>query len=121
MSALSTHRPNLVDTARAPLADLVRRHALRLDKEEIEAIEAALSGLDAPVYLFGSRADPQRRGGDIDLLIFTEAPAFELSRNIATRFFSRCEEKIDVIVMNPRLLTPEQNAFLDAVQGIRIH
>lgn len=113
--------PNLVEPVQGPLRELVRRHSLRLDAEEIQAIESALRDVDAPVYLFGSRADPQRRGGDIDLLIFTEAPAFELSRQIATRFFSRCEEKIDVIVMNPHQLTGEQRAFLDAVQGIRIH
>lgn len=95
--------------------------SLRLDDEEIQAIEVALSDLNLPVYLFGSRIDPKRRGGDIDLLVLADAPAFETSQRIATRFFSQCEEKIDVIVMNPNCLTPGQQAFLDTIQVVRIH
>jgi predicted nucleotidyltransferase len=104
-----------------PLRELRASHGLRLDAEEIAALESALAGIDAPVYLFGSRAAPHRRGGDIDLLILTDAPAFELSRLVATRFFARCEEKIDVIVMDPEHLSPEQRAFLDAIRAVRIH
>lgn len=86
---------------------------MRLDKVEKQALLNAISGIPAEgVYLFGSRADDSRRGGDIDVLVFSEAPAFELSRQVAVRFFLECEEKIDVVVMNPRALTPEQEAFL---------
>jgi uncharacterized protein len=104
-----------------PLRELVGRLGLRLDDEEIRAIETALQDVDAPVYLFGSRVDRHRRGGDIDLLVLADAPAFETSQRIATRFFSQCEEKIDVIVMNPDRLTPAQQAFLDSLQKVRIH
>lgn len=113
---------SLQDTARPPpLAQLAPRLSLRLDAEEIRAIEAAIQDEDAPVFLFGSRVEPRRRGGDIDLLVLTGAPAFETSQRIATRFFFRCEEKIDVVVMNPACLTPAQQAFLDSIQAIRIH
>ncbi|MBI4984933.1 MAG: hypothetical protein HZA62_02440 [Rhodocyclales bacterium] len=66
------------------------------------------------------RLDPARRGGDIDVLVPTEAPAFETSQRIATRFFSRCEEKIDVVVMNPARLTAEQTDFLARIRKARI-
>ena len=92
---------------------------VRLDAEEIDALAYALDGL-APdrVALFGSRVEPDKRGGDVDLLILSDAPAYELSKRVATRFFSRCEEKIAVVVLPAHGATPEQQAFLDSIKGI---
>lgn len=104
----------------APLRELAEVHRLRLDSEEIQAIEHALQGIDAPVYLFGSRTEPARRGGDIDLLVLTDAPGFQTSRQVATRFFARCEEKIDVIVLDPARLSQAQRAFLAGIHAVRI-
>lgn len=92
----------------------------RLDKEEERALRDALQSSGATeAYLFGSRTDPRRRGGDIDVLVLSKEPPFELSRRIATRFFMRCEEKIDVVVMNPEALSLEQQAFLDTLKPVR--
>ena len=47
---------------------------MRLSKREIEAILQVaedIYGTDVKVYLFGSRVDDSRRGGDIDLLVRT--------------------------------------------------
>ena len=86
---------------------------MRLDPVEEQALLHAVRDIPAEgVYLFGSRVDDSRRGGDIDVLIFSEASAFELSRQVAVRFFLECEEKIDVVVMNPQALTQDQKAFL---------
>ena len=48
---------------------------MRLTSEEIEAIKSSIYRFDpkAKIYLFGSRADPNKRGGDIDLLIFSDS------------------------------------------------
>ncbi|MGH8730042.1 MAG: nucleotidyltransferase domain-containing protein [Burkholderiales bacterium] len=90
---------------------------MRLDAEEQQAIEAALEGVRADaVYLFGSRANDRAKGGDIDILVLSSEDSFELSRKIATRFFEHCEEKIDVVVMNPTEITPEQQAFLNVLR-----
>lgn len=106
---------------RARLRRLKAAGRVRLDEEEIGALALALAGVPATaIRLFGSRVEPERRGGDIDLLILTGAPAFETSQGVATRFFSRCEEKIDVIVMNPEALTPEQADFLSRLRAIEI-
>jgi len=98
---------------------LSRAGRVRLDTEEIDALAYALDGL-APerVALFGSRVEPDRRGGDVDLLILSDAPAYELSKRVATRFFSRCEEKIDVVVLPAHGATSEQQAFLDSIKGV---
>jgi len=44
---------------------------MRLTKEEIRGLREALDGLPVErVFLFGSRTDDARRGGDIDVLLF---------------------------------------------------
>lgn len=94
--------------------------SVRLDAEEIAALTEALRDVPGEVWLFGSRTELARRGGDIDILVLTEQPAFETSRAIATRFFSRCEEKLDVVVLDPAHLSPEQSAFLARIGKVRI-
>lgn len=54
---------------------------MRLDKNERVALERAIDGVEGDVYLFGSRADDTARGGDIDILVFSDAErAFTLLR-----------------------------------------
>lgn len=94
---------------------------VRLDADESAALAYALSAAPpGEIALFGSRVEPNRRGGDIDVLVLTDAPAFETSQALAVRFFSRCEEKIDVVVINPNTLTPEQQDFLDRLTRVRL-
>ena len=50
---------------------------MRLNSKEIQSIvriAKEIYGEDVSVYLFGSRTDDTKRGGDIDLLIRTESP-----------------------------------------------
>ena len=94
--------------------------AIRLDAEEATALEAALEGISGEAWLFGSRVDPRRRGGDVDILLLTDQPGFETSQAVATRFFARCEERIDVIVFNPAQLSDEQQAFLRHIKRVRL-
>ena len=46
---------------------------MRLKTEEINAIKSTVHNLDqeATVFLFGSRADDSKKGGDIDLLVLS--------------------------------------------------
>lgn len=105
----------------ARLFSLKAAGRVRLDSEEIAALAYALQGVEAEsISLFGSRVEPGRLGGDIDILLLTQAPAFETAQAVAVRFFSRCEEKIDVVVMNPHELTPEQSDFLSRITCIGI-
>lgn len=48
---------------------------MRLSVSEKAALDTALDGIQGEVYLYGSRTDNSARGGDIDILIFTDAPA----------------------------------------------
>lgn len=59
---------------------------------------------DAPVYLFGSRLDDARRGGDIDLYIETAMPDSEVAQakiKMTAQLYRRIgERKIDIVVNN---------------------
>lgn len=102
------------------LTSLRQTGAIRLDVEEATALEAALQGVTGEAWLFGSRVDPQRRGGDVDILLLTDQPGFETSQAVSTRFYARCEERIDVIVLDPTRLNDEQQAFLQHIKRIRL-
>lgn len=104
---------NILETLRAS-------GTIRLDTEEAAALSEALQGVPGEAWLFGSRVDPHRRGGDVDILLMTDQPAFETSQTVATRFFSRCEERIDVVVFDPARLNAEQQEFLQHIKRVRL-
>jgi predicted nucleotidyltransferase len=73
---------------------------MRFDKHEKKALRYCLKDFNGDVYLFGSRLDDNKKGGDIDLLLIPEDKTnpLKLSLKIQTKFFSMCEQRIDVIV-----------------------
>lgn len=74
---------------------------IRLKPDEVQIIKEAVAALDpeAKVFLFGSRADPTKRGGDIDLLILSHSLKEIDSLKILKRIFERLEEqKIDILI-----------------------
>ncbi len=85
---------------------------MRLDTAQKKALKIALHNLtsDDEAFLFGSRVDDTKRGGDIDLLIFSQQAGFELSRKITRDFFKNCEEKIDVLGACPRIEALSEHA-----------
>lgn len=74
---------------------------MRLNEEEITAIRETVLSLDreAKIYLFGSRADDTKRGGDIDLLIMSQALAPTDAGKVRWRLWERLgEQKIDIVI-----------------------
>lgn len=76
---------------------------MRLSKREIEVILQVaedIYGTDVKVYLFGSRVDDSRRGGDIDLLVRTTSQKKGILDRVrmAARIKSLIgDQKIDII------------------------
>ena len=80
---------------------------MRLQSKEVDIIAKAAKDTFMPgtaVFLFGSRVDDSKRGGDIDLLVEIPGtmPPAELVRS-RTRFVSRIyrlldEQRIDVVM-----------------------
>jgi predicted nucleotidyltransferase len=74
---------------------------MRLNDSEQAAIRATVKSFDAvaSVYLFGSRVDDSKKGGDIDLLILSGRLGRDESRAIKSRLYEILgEQKIDIVV-----------------------
>lgn len=74
---------------------------MRLSKVEVDTIKKSVYALDpkAKVYLFGSRVDDKKRGGDIDLLILSEKiKSIDKIKLKALIFKKMDEQKIDIII-----------------------
>ena len=86
---------------------------VRLDPEEREGIKAVVARRDAHarVFLFGSRTDPDARGGDIDLLIASETLGRADLRQIRIDLQDRLgPQHFDLVVLGP-----QPSAFARAV------
>ncbi|MBU0560983.1 MAG: nucleotidyltransferase domain-containing protein [Bacteroidetes bacterium] len=73
---------------------------MRLKEYEIEAIKSAAKKYDenAQVYLFGSRTDNAKRGGDIDILLLSDKIKNKEVRKIRLEIFDLIgEQKIDIV------------------------
>jgi predicted nucleotidyltransferase len=74
---------------------------MRLSGEEIRVIKEAVHGADteARIYLFGSRVDDAKRGGDIDLLILSDKLGSLDERKIRLNIYDHLgEQKIDIVI-----------------------
>ena len=74
---------------------------MRLKDFEQVAIVSTVKCLDnnALVYLFGSRVDDTKKGGDIDLLVMSEKLTNDDKRAIRIKLYELLgEQKIDIIV-----------------------
>jgi predicted nucleotidyltransferase len=98
---------------------------MRLEPEAIPPLLSAVRehfGADAEVWLFGSRTDDTKRGGDIDLYIETDIEREIVSRR--SRLLRRLEKiygdrKIDLAV-RPRSRAPHRLHEIAREQGIRL-
>ncbi|HMS64390.1 MAG TPA: nucleotidyltransferase domain-containing protein [Ignavibacteria bacterium] len=74
---------------------------MRLKDFEINAIKEAVLSIDknAKVYLFGSRVDDSKKGGDIDLIVSSEIISKEDVIKIKLKIFEQLDEqKIDILI-----------------------
>ncbi len=77
---------------------------MRLNPIEVDALRSILHGLDpnGKIYLFGSRTDDSRRGGDIDVFL-DASTTIELKTALITeyRLSNACNVKVDLLIKNP--------------------
>jgi predicted nucleotidyltransferase len=77
---------------------------MRLTSRELNVIRTTIVEFDrnGRAWLFGSRADDSRRGGDIDLYLETSHPvSLRESLALEYRLASLCGTKVDLLVRNP--------------------
>ena len=99
---------------------------MRLTHPQTQAIKRAteeIFGPEARVWLFGSRADDSKRGGDVDLMVETSEPvqnpallAARLSAKVSRSMHGR---RVDVVLQAPGV--QEQSIHRAArSEGIRL-
>lgn len=74
---------------------------MRLKEYEQKAIVSTVKSLDqsAHVYLFGSRVDDSKKGGDIDLLVMSTKLTSDDKRAIKMKLYELIgEQKIDIVL-----------------------
>ncbi len=74
---------------------------LRLTESEIKIIKQTVQALDdqSKIYLFGSRVDSSKKGGDIDLLILSKKLNYDDKLHLKMQLFERIgEQKIDIVI-----------------------
>ncbi|MFA5880328.1 MAG: nucleotidyltransferase domain-containing protein [Candidatus Margulisiibacteriota bacterium] len=74
---------------------------MRLTEYEILNIKEIVNNFDckAKIYLFGSRIDDTKKGGDIDLLVISDNLTFKEKRLIKLQLYNKLgEQKIDLII-----------------------
>ena len=77
---------------------------MRLTPHELAAVRQTLLSADpnGRIWLFGSRADDSRRGGDIDLYFEASQPiSLKASLALEYRLTSLCDMKVDLLIRNP--------------------
>lgn len=72
---------------------------------------------DAEIYLFGSRADDTKKGGDIDVLVFSTKISYRDKLEIKARIFENIEEqKIDLLIAGDKRDPFVRSAFENSVK-----
>jgi predicted nucleotidyltransferase len=82
---------------------------VRLLKDEVKLLKVTLYSLcnDAKLYLFGSRVDDTKKGGDIDLLVISDKLNKKDLRLLRVEFFKKFgEQKLDIILDDGKLIKP---------------
>ncbi len=82
---------------------------MRLTTNEINVLKNKLHLLsdEAKIFLFGSRTDDNKKGGDIDLLIVSEKLTKKDIRKLRLDFFDHFgEQKLDIVLDNGNFSSP---------------
>ncbi len=94
---------------------------MRLYPDEKEALDNVLADVAGEAYLFGSRVDDNKKGGDIDILIFSTANPLQLAQDISIKFMLQLDSSLDVLVLDKNNMTLEQQAFVNTLDMVRIN
>lgn len=94
---------------------------IRLKPEVIKTIKETILEFDndARIILFGSRTQPYKRGGDIDLLVVSNKIDWRMRRKIKVELYKKLgERKIDILIVDD----VKKSAFTEMAykEGVRI-
>lgn len=79
---------------------------MRLKEFEVRAIKDAVYSMDktAKIFLFGSRVDDKKKGGDIDIIISSDKISKDDVFKIKRKIFEKLDEqKIDIMITDKNI------------------
>ncbi len=93
---------------------------MRITDEKIKLLKSTILSIlpDAKVYLFGSRVDDNKKGGDIDILIIADrTPGFIEEGKMERQFFKHFgAKKLDLVSFKESDKTPFKTiALMNAI------
>ena len=73
---------------------------MRLSKREVDIIKETINNYckNPKIYLFGSRLDDNKKGGDIDIFIISEQNDYETKIKIASKLEYIIDKPVDIII-----------------------
>ena len=91
---------------------------MRLKNNEVDIIRKTISNIfdDATVYLFGSRLDDTKKGGDIDLFVIAKNATFSNKIKALAKLQRELHKPVDIVLHKDFSRTIEQ----EALKGIQI-
>lgn len=95
---------------------------MRISSEQTDFLKKEILALvpDAVVYLFGSRVDDRKKGGDVDIMILSDKKiSWKEKAKIKWQYFEKFgEQKLDIVSSTFN----ERNPFKELVlhEGIRL-
>ncbi len=94
---------------------------MRLFQDEKKLLFKLIEKIPGEVFLFGSRMDGQKKGGDIDILILSSEFSSSQADQIKYEFLYQLDAKLDVVLFNPQTLTESQQAFINTLQKTKLN
>lgn len=77
---------------------------MRINPTELNALRSIIAALDPAgrLYLYGSRTDDKRKGGDIDLYLEASRP-IDLKTRLSAEYRLQlaCDTRVDLLIKNP--------------------
>jgi len=91
---------------------------MRLKNNEVDIIRKTISNIfdDATVYLFGSRLDDTKKGGDIDLFVIAKNATFSNKIKALAKLQRELHKPVDIVLHKDFSRSIEQ----EALKGIQI-
>ena len=91
---------------------------MRLTSKEVVTIKETVKTHlnNATIYLFGSRVDDSKKGGDIDLYIISDKATYEIKIKILAKLEMLLQKPVDIVLHKDFTKPIEQ----EALKGIQL-
>ena len=98
---------------------ILEKNIMRLQKRETKIIKEVVKkifGSETEVYLFGSRINDEKKGGDIDLFIVADKPSYENKIKALAGLKRELHKSVDIVLHRNYDRDIEQ----EAIKGIKL-